>query len=223
MANQTSKMVKSMIENTNDINPKLNDMVELATYNKVLCLKLSEKSKENIINVINSLSNRKDVLFAQPNYYYELCSVITPSDPGYINDNLYNAIDAYSHGVICDTCECTCRMSDYSCNNCDFCDNCDECHIYYTELHYWYYQIIQGNAYYHRAVCSYCGYQTTVEHEWVASEMAYVCTICNMTATSIPGIMQLPPDDELLVTSIDGDYRVGDAILPVREDDYVSE
>lgn len=150
-------------------------------------------------------------------------AVQTASNLRFDYDYTYNAIDAYSHGVICDTCECTCRMPDYSCNNCDFCDNCDECHIYYTELHYWYYQIIQGNPYYHRAVCSFCGYQTSDEHDWVSSGMAYVCTVCNMTATSIPGIMQTPSDDELLLASIDDDHGVGDALLPEREDDLVTE
>ncbi len=114
----------------------------------------------------------------------------------------YNSLDAYTHGVICDTCECSCRNDDYSCGSgCDFgCDPCEECHLYYTELHYWTYWIIQGNVLYHTARCRDCGYSKMTAHNWVSSGSVYVCTLCGMTSTYAPVITAvLPPvnDEEL--------------------------
>ena len=108
----------------------------------------------------------------------------------------YNSLDDYTHGVICDTCECSCRNDDYSCGSgCDFgCDPCDECHLYYTELHYWTYWIIQGNVLYHTARCRDCGYSKMTAHNWVSSGSVYVCTLCEMTSTYAPIIpAALPP------------------------------
>lgn len=108
----------------------------------------------------------------------------------------YNSLDDYTHGVICDTCECSCRNDDYSCGSgCDFgCDPCEECHLYYTELHYWTYWIIQGNVLYHTARCRDCGYSKMTAHNWVSSGSVYVCTLCEMTSTYAPTIpAALPP------------------------------
>ncbi len=125
----------------------------------------------------------------------------------------YNSLDAYTHGVICDTCECSCRNDDYSCGSgCDFgCDPCEDCHIYYTELHNWRYQAeVIENIYTHRQYCYDCGYETTGYHNWVLVAGEYECTDCGMTSEFIPSIMSLT-DTDLTV------------LLPDKEEDTASE
>ena len=58
---------------------KQNDMVNLENYRRVLSLRLNVNSKENVLETIESLMAREDVLSAEPNYKIELCSY-TPTD-----------------------------------------------------------------------------------------------------------------------------------------------
>lgn len=52
---------------------------DLAEFHQVICLKLEQKSKANVLCAIKVLQQRADVLYAGPDYYLKLCST-TPKD-----------------------------------------------------------------------------------------------------------------------------------------------
>ena len=83
-----------------------------------------------------------------------------------------------------------------------------------------------GSLYTHQEYCGDCGTHYQAAHSWVAKNygnvQGYECLMCNMFSISIPGIMQIPPDDELLLGSSD-DIITDDALLPGKEDDLVTE
>ena len=74
----TSTATKTMLYNLQ------NDFVDIENYNRILCVELNKNSKENVLNVIEELSKRDDVIYAGPDYKLKICSTI-PNDP-YIND-----------------------------------------------------------------------------------------------------------------------------------------
>lgn len=79
---------------------------------------------------------------------------------------------------------------------------------------------------YHNALCKYCGEIYPAAHSWVPKNYGYVqgyeCLMCDMFSISIPGVMQIPPSDELLIATSD-DLVTEDALLPEKEDDLVTE
>ena len=50
----------------------------------------------------------------------------------------------------------------------------------------------------------------------------YECLMCKMFSISIPGVMQIPSDGKISISSCD-DHGTGVALLPEREDDFVTE
>lgn len=78
-----------------------------------------------------------------------------------------------------------------------------------------------SSMYTHNLNCSECGTYAD-EHTWVETSTGYRCTKCLKTATIIPGIMQIPVDEELLTASND-DPVAEDALLPKKEEDLVTE
>lgn len=59
------------------------------TYNRVLCLELEDSSKNYVLDVIEELMQREDVIYAGPDYEISVTST-TPSD---YNTNIQWAID----------------------------------------------------------------------------------------------------------------------------------
>jgi hypothetical protein len=51
----------------------------LANYNTCLILTLSVHDKQHVLDVVNLLEQRDDILIAQPNYYYETGDTIEPT------------------------------------------------------------------------------------------------------------------------------------------------
>lgn len=94
------------------------------------------------------------------------------------------------------------------------------------------------NLFTHNAYCSECGTNYSDAHTWVQTSSGYRCTKCLKTATIIPDIMSIIPEDELaallagltdeelaeLTLALNEDERARiAALLPEREEDYVSE
>ena len=61
-----------------------NDLVNFEQYKRILCLYLDEKSKDNVLECINKLYVREDVLSAIPNY--EVTPNSTYSNDEYITE-----------------------------------------------------------------------------------------------------------------------------------------
>lgn len=60
------------------------DEVNTETFQKILCLKLEEPGKENVLKAIEQLKKRPDVVSAEPDYVISLASdPIIPNDPYY--------------------------------------------------------------------------------------------------------------------------------------------
>ena len=74
VTNLTKEATKIAIEK------KTNSLVNLDNYRRTLCIKLKEKSKENVLKVISELIKRDDVLYAGPDYLISIAST-TPHDP----------------------------------------------------------------------------------------------------------------------------------------------
>lgn len=55
---------------------------KISTYNQVLCLELEYAGKENVLQAIQKLQKRDDVIYAGPDYVMQLCST-TPNDSSY--------------------------------------------------------------------------------------------------------------------------------------------
>jgi hypothetical protein len=83
-----------------------------------------------------------------------------------------------------------------------------------------------GDLYTHQEFCRDCGVHYPAEHSWVAKDygaiQGYECLMCKMFSISIPGVMQIPSDGEISISSCD-DHGTGVALLPEREDDFVTE
>ena len=58
----------------NNIRVDVNNNVNLKEYNQVICLELSTSGKENVLQVIEELEKREDVIYVGPNYYWSLGS-----------------------------------------------------------------------------------------------------------------------------------------------------
>ncbi|MBQ8382999.1 MAG: S8 family serine peptidase [Clostridia bacterium] len=58
--------------------------IDITNYNQVLCLELEHAGKENVLQVIQELQKRDDVIYAGPDYVIQTCS-ITPDDEYYGN------------------------------------------------------------------------------------------------------------------------------------------
>ena len=74
----TSTATKTVLNNLD------NDLVNYEQYNRILCLYLDEKSKDNVLEGIHKLSAREDVLSAIPNY--NVTTYSTSSNDEYITD-----------------------------------------------------------------------------------------------------------------------------------------
>ena len=83
-----------------------------------------------------------------------------------------------------------------------------------------------GDLYTHQAFCRDCGVYYQAAHSWVAKSygtvQGYECLMCNMFSISVPGIMQIPSGDEILIASGD-ENGTAIALLPEKEDDLVTE
>ena len=83
-----------------------------------------------------------------------------------------------------------------------------------------------GDLYTHQEFCRDCGVHYPAEHSWVAKDygaiQGYECLMCKMFSISIPGVMQIPSDGEISISSCDN-HATGVALLPEREDDFVTE
>ena len=83
-----------------------------------------------------------------------------------------------------------------------------------------------GDLYTHQAFCRDCGVYYQDAHSWVAKSygtvQGYECLMCNMFSISVPGIMQIPSGDEILIASGD-ENGTAIALLPEKEDDLVTE
>lgn len=79
-----------------------------------------------------------------------------------------------------------------------------------------------SSLYTHNVHCRDCNTVYPDAHSWIPSGLGYECVMCGMSSLTIPGIMQIPPDDELLLGSSD-DIITDDALLPGKEDDLVTE
>ena len=73
---------KSITDLTNDIvniakNDKFNDNVLINSdrFNRILCLELKEKSKDNVIRGIKKIEKRNEVISAGPNYFAKTTSI----------------------------------------------------------------------------------------------------------------------------------------------------
>jgi len=82
-----SKVVQQMSQNSDNISGK----IDLDNYHQMLSLKLTIPGKENVLQAIEKLHEREDVLFAQPNFeiYHEDAVTSTSVTP---NDNLYSSL-----------------------------------------------------------------------------------------------------------------------------------
>ena len=79
-----------------------------------------------------------------------------------------------------------------------------------------------SSLYTHDAVCRDCGGYYQAAHSWVPAMFGYECAMCSMYSAYIPGIMQIPPVDELLIASNDTPVAE-EALLPQKEEDLVTE
>lgn len=73
---QNNPQGRAFLTNENVINT--NELVNVENYKRVLSLKLEEKSKQNVLNVIKELEKRSDVYYAGPDYLITPQS--TPND-----------------------------------------------------------------------------------------------------------------------------------------------
>jgi len=65
--------------------------LDIHKFNRILRLELEEKSKQSVLDAINELEKREDVLYAGPNYIYS-ATATRPNDPYYTSGNQW-AID----------------------------------------------------------------------------------------------------------------------------------
>lgn len=79
------------------------------------------------------------------------------------------------------------------------------------------------NLFAHMAHCADCDYTYLEDHAWTNYGINYRCSKCLIITDSIPGIMQFPTDDELILSSMDDHNGVSEALLPERDDDFVTE
>lgn len=56
--------------------------VDAGEYNQILCLELEEAGKENVLEAIEALEDREDVLYVGPDFEISACAT-TPNDAGY--------------------------------------------------------------------------------------------------------------------------------------------
>lgn len=56
--------------------------IDISDYNQVLCLELKDAGKENVLQAIQKLQKREDVIYAGPDYVIQVCST-TPDDEYY--------------------------------------------------------------------------------------------------------------------------------------------
>lgn len=70
------------VSNRDLLDPTL--VQDMEEFHQILCLKLEQKSKANVLQAIKLLQQRADVLYAGPDYYMELYATI-PSDEQYEN------------------------------------------------------------------------------------------------------------------------------------------
>lgn len=72
-------------------------LINREKFNRILCLELNEKSKEEVLLGIKKLERREEILSAEPNFTFQLTSV--PNDEkiseqwGLVNANAYNSWD----------------------------------------------------------------------------------------------------------------------------------
>jgi hypothetical protein len=99
---------------------------------------------------------------------------------------------------------------------------CLDCNIIYNEYHNYRYSNSPTNLSTHSAFCINCDYTCAEGHVWVTYGTKYRCSKCLLIADAIPGIMQIPSDDELL-SDLSSDNEMDTALLPEREDDFVTE
>lgn len=90
----TSKVELQLSKNTeissrsssDDASLSITDAVDLRTFNQILYLELEEAGKENVLEAIQLLEQRSDVLCAGPNYIY----TIEPESDCFTTDNCEN-------------------------------------------------------------------------------------------------------------------------------------
>lgn len=97
------KSVKDLTSSSNEIlknkDSKNNEkiLINREKFNRILCLELNEKSKEEVLFGIKKLERREEILSAEPNFTFQLTSV--PNDEkiseqwGLVNVNAYNSWD----------------------------------------------------------------------------------------------------------------------------------
>lgn len=90
-----SSVIKAVNKDFNEANltRKKEDLIldkmneKFSFFHRILCLSLSTKGKENVLDTIKELEKREDVLSASPNYYIKSCSSnVVPNDTQYNPD-----------------------------------------------------------------------------------------------------------------------------------------
>ena len=79
-----------------------------------------------------------------------------------------------------------------------------------------------SSLYTHNVYCGDCGTTYPAAHSWIPSGFGYECALCAMTTLTIPGVMQIPSGDEILIASGD-ENGTAIALLPEKEDELVTE
>lgn len=75
-------------------NDNLNDYYNLISFRQILCIELSENSKENVINVVNKLQSIDGIVYAGPDYISE-AEYIQPNDPYYVDGSQWGLNGTY--------------------------------------------------------------------------------------------------------------------------------
>lgn len=94
---------------------------------------------------------------------------------------------------------------------------CTDCSYSYFESHA-FFCVMTDSLFTHNVECAVCGYESTEAHTWISSGTGYRCTVCGMTADSIPNIMSLPdPELEAYLASL-SDEELAEFIASLPED-----
>ena len=97
------KSVIDLTSNSNELLKNANNnyneqtLIDYEKFNRILCLELNQKSKENVLLGIKELEKREEILSAEPSFFIEMMA--TPNDEkisdqwGLSNANIYNSWD----------------------------------------------------------------------------------------------------------------------------------
>lgn len=75
----------------------------------------------------------------------------------------------------------------------------------------------------HTAFCQNCSYTYIEAHVWADYGSIYRCSKCLLATDAIPGIMQIPSEEDLFLALSNDEHGLDDALLPEKEDDPIAE